>query len=482
MGLWQLSSVQACSAGNVRSQRAFDRRARRKFRKRRNQFGLKTFVCTGKLAPRDIHTLKMAVGAKAELIDEHVSAHQCKLALEALLKHEVKRHAEQQESQLLPGREQNVWLVVTVKQMHPEKKLKPHRIPIVHPIVDPRTSAVCLITKDPQREYKDLLEEKQIRFISRVVGVEKLKGKFKGFEERRMLLKENDLFLADERVIPLLPGLLGKKFFAAKKQPIPVCLTRKDLKSELERAISSTYFHQNQGTCSSIKVGTLSQQAIHVLANLKAALPAVAKAIKGGWDNIQSLHIKTNSSISLPIWTCELGAEEGGRWDGLVDVEMGDAKEASGEEDGSEDEVEDAPPKKKGKKRAAEDDEEKPKKKAKSSVEEVETKKHAPTKATKAVPPAEADTPASSLPFTSAPKSKRRKEAVIPAEVVSEIPTPAPTAPSSDVTPATAEASAPSDTNGKKKARHRKSKATARGDRILLRPTSACRVSNPASR
>ena len=68
---------------------------------------------------------------------------------------------------------------------------------------------MCLITKDPQREYKDLLEEKKIRFITRVVGVEKLKGKFKGYEERRMLLKENDLFLADARVIPLLPGGLG---------------------------------------------------------------------------------------------------------------------------------------------------------------------------------------------------------------------------------------------------------------------------------
>ena len=89
--------------------------------------------------------------------------------------------------------------------------------PLAHPLVDPRTSPVCLITKDPQREYKDLLEANSIRFISRVVGVTKLKGKFKPFEARRLLLKENDLFLADERVVPLLPGLLGKKFFEAKK-------------------------------------------------------------------------------------------------------------------------------------------------------------------------------------------------------------------------------------------------------------------------
>ena len=76
---------------------------------------------------------------------------------------------------------------------------------------------MCLITKDPQREYKDLLEQHNIKFISRVVGLEKLKGKFKAYEARRFLLKENGLFLADDRVIPLLPRLLGTKWFDAKK-------------------------------------------------------------------------------------------------------------------------------------------------------------------------------------------------------------------------------------------------------------------------
>lgn len=77
----------------------------------------------------------MAAASKTELVDEHVSAHQCKLAVEALLKHESKRQAQQQESQLLPGREQNVWLNVTVKQMHPEKKLKPHRMYVVRTVI-----------------------------------------------------------------------------------------------------------------------------------------------------------------------------------------------------------------------------------------------------------------------------------------------------------------------------------------------------------
>jgi ribosome biogenesis protein UTP30 len=48
------------------------------------------------------------------------------------------------------------------------------------------------------------------------------------------------------------------------------------------------------------------------------ALPEVVKNVKGGWDNVQSFHIKTNSSVSLPIWTCPLGDGQGARWDGLT--------------------------------------------------------------------------------------------------------------------------------------------------------------------
>ena len=50
----------------------------------------------------------------------------------------------------------------------------------------------------------------------------------------------------------------------------------------------------------------MSQTPSHILENLQTALPAVANAVKGGWDNIQNLTIKTNSSVSLPIWSCTL--------------------------------------------------------------------------------------------------------------------------------------------------------------------------------
>ena len=63
-----------------------------------------------------------------DLIDDHVSLAQCKKAVDALLAHASKKQAEADESSLLGGKEQHVWLQVAVKKMHPEHKLKPFKM------------------------------------------------------------------------------------------------------------------------------------------------------------------------------------------------------------------------------------------------------------------------------------------------------------------------------------------------------------------
>jgi ribosome biogenesis protein UTP30 len=74
-----------------------------------------------------------------------------------------------------------------------------------------------LITKAPQRTYKDLLETHNIKFVNRVVDTSKLTGKWKPFEARRALCRENDVWLCDDRVVPSMPKVLGKAWFDAKK-------------------------------------------------------------------------------------------------------------------------------------------------------------------------------------------------------------------------------------------------------------------------
>jgi ribosome biogenesis protein UTP30 len=116
------------------------------------------------------------------------------------------------------------------------------------------------------------------------------------------------------------------------------------------------------------------------LRNLTTALPHVVKNIRENWDNVQSIHIKTSSSASLPIWTCRLDEEEGGRWDGLTRVPI---------LDNVDEEVT------KGKKHALESEEEPLKKKKKSGTV---TTKPAPV-------------PRASRPSSSSAKSTPPKEA-----------------------------------------------------------------------
>lgn len=70
----------------------------------------------------------MAAEQTSDLIDSRVSAKQCQRALDALLKHARASEKKREENELLPGKEQHVWLVLAVKQMYPEKKLKPFKM------------------------------------------------------------------------------------------------------------------------------------------------------------------------------------------------------------------------------------------------------------------------------------------------------------------------------------------------------------------
>lgn len=101
--------------------------------------------------------------------------------------------------------------------------------------MNPKESPVTLFVKDPQRTYKDLLEELKIGFVSRVVGLDKLRTKHKTFEAKRELLREADLFLVDDRVMVEVGKSIGKMWRDAKKyvslpvSPPPFSLARSQL-------------------------------------------------------------------------------------------------------------------------------------------------------------------------------------------------------------------------------------------------------------
>ena len=220
-----------------------------------------------------------------------------------------------------------------------------------HSIHTGNSSTICLITADPQRLYKDAIDHPSFPAdlrsrVTRVIGLEKLKAKFKSFEPRRKLYAEHDVFLADSRIVTFLPKILGKIFYkGGAKRPVPVELVNppekgadgkkikrppgqvrrstrgtdgkgsappETISRELRKALKSALVHLSPGVTTSIKVARADFSPLMCAENIEAVLEGMTtRFITKGWKNVRAVHIKSPRSSAFPIWmTDELWVED----------------------------------------------------------------------------------------------------------------------------------------------------------------------------
>eukprot|EP01006_Ploeotia_vitrea_P034714 TRINITY_DN65790_c6_g1_i3.p1 TRINITY_DN65790_c6_g1~~TRINITY_DN65790_c6_g1_i3.p1 ORF type:complete len:121 (-),score=77.07 TRINITY_DN65790_c6_g1_i3:39-401(-) len=111
--------------------------------------------------------------------------------------------------------------------------------------------SVCVFVKDAkegEEDVKEKVEEAHIGNVEQVLTVSELRREFKQYKDQRALLASYDLFLADERILRLLPALIGKKFFLRKKHPAAVRLSKADFAKEIVEARDSTFLYMSKGT------------------------------------------------------------------------------------------------------------------------------------------------------------------------------------------------------------------------------------------
>jgi ribosome biogenesis protein UTP30 len=237
-----------------------------------------------------------------------------------------------------------IWLTLTTKKhITDTKRLKPAKIFIPHPLNTSETATICLITADPQRIYKDIIaspafpSELSAR-ITKVVGIAKIKAKWTQYEAQRKLFAEHDIFLADDRIITLLPKLLGKTFYkSTAKRPIPVSIqerepktdgkriarakgdgsrgaaTPKAIAAEIEKAIQGALAHLSPSTTTAVRVGYANWEPEKVAANVEAVATAlIEKFVPKKWRGVRGIHVKGPETAALPIWLAdELWVDEG---------------------------------------------------------------------------------------------------------------------------------------------------------------------------
>lgn len=139
---------------------------------------------------------------------------QLKKAVKSLLKY-IGEQQEQGPPQLLEEDELFHLVVALKKAPVGPRKDKPIRLRIPNPLFSADGAEICLFVKDHKGEGHKAAKARLANLqknggVAKIVGLSKLRTKYESHESKRQLCSSYDLFLADERIIPSLPKLIGE--------------------------------------------------------------------------------------------------------------------------------------------------------------------------------------------------------------------------------------------------------------------------------
>lgn len=222
------------------------------------------------------------------------------------LKESIEKLRERQNIQKL-FEEEKVALQFSFKKF-PVGKCNGIQVVLPHP---PKRDA-CIFVKDVDKKsrnflatksaYDDILLENGIKDLS-VIPVKDLKINYTNYESKINLTNMYELFLADSRIIRLIPSFLGSAFQKRNNYLVQVRLDKRDLKKEFERALSIAMCTlRGKGSTSQLVVGHLYQATEFLAENIVACFEAITKHAPGGLENIRNAQIKCGDSLAVPLY------------------------------------------------------------------------------------------------------------------------------------------------------------------------------------
>jgi len=275
--------------------------------------------------PKDSKAAVTPVAAKESVVVK-LQPTQIDEAVKAFTKLLDLNKAEADEKSLFSTEGQKISLQISGVKLPRDCESQVIKIKLPHSTL-PDTREVCLFVKDLEkglkvdhedtvRHFTSLLADKGVTGVTQVISLRELKVEYKQYEAKTQLCHRFDQFLADARVIRLLPQFLGKAFYKRKKLPIQVNLQASDLPAEFSRCLNTTQLPiKNTGSCSTVVVGLTSHNSTQLVENTRAVVDKLVEKYPGGWVNVRSLHLNSGST-SLPLYvsfrsTAEVGLVKG---------------------------------------------------------------------------------------------------------------------------------------------------------------------------
>ncbi|KAL0082953.1 ribosomal protein L1/ribosomal biogenesis protein [Phycomyces blakesleeanus] len=197
---------------------------------------------------------------------------------------------------------QELWLNMTIKEASPQRSSKPKKISLKHAILNEKDK-VCLITKECETRYNKLLKNEKSGYIEKIIGINTLETSYKSPESRCELASMLSIFFVDIRVVGQMKKVLGESFFGPNRAPIPIEIPRpKKINSTIIKHLKISSIMLSNGVTQSAKVGSLRMDEREAFDNVCSAIPGFVNIIKGGWENIMSITLKTDKSPELPLF------------------------------------------------------------------------------------------------------------------------------------------------------------------------------------
>jgi len=121
--------------------------------------------------------------------------------------------------------------------------------------------------------------------------------------------EEPAFVLADERIVPSLPRVLGKAFYSSPRTtPISVGMTPANVARVVEEAFRKSYVRKSQGNCVAVRFGFVGMSVQELVENCEAVWERCVtqqKLVKKSVHGLRSGMIKSGSSVALPVWLAE---------------------------------------------------------------------------------------------------------------------------------------------------------------------------------
>jgi ribosome biogenesis protein UTP30 len=197
-----------------------------------------------------------------------------------------------------------VTLVFQLWEHHHATSPFPITIDIRHPIYADSVLPVRVITKDPHEEWKEKFKNAQPFFTVKTYSITKWRKRFATAAERRQIIKETRIFLADSRLGHVLGKSLGADFFERKKMPVLVDLSGDDIVAPIRDVLECTTAVLPKADKFAVAVGRLSWSAENIADNTSDVITALFEKL--GVEKVAAVTLRTPGSLALPVFTADI--------------------------------------------------------------------------------------------------------------------------------------------------------------------------------